>query len=47
MRMTGGEIIWKSLEREGVTTVFGYPGGAILPTYDALRASNKTSALDK
>ena len=39
MRLTGSQIVWKSLEREGVTTVFGYPGGAILPTYDALRHS--------
>ena len=39
MRLTGSQIIWKSLEREGVKTVFGYPGGAILPTYDALRHS--------
>jgi acetolactate synthase I/II/III large subunit len=35
--MTGAEILWASLEREGVTDVFGYPGGAILPAYDALR----------
>ncbi|HXW17857.1 MAG TPA: biosynthetic-type acetolactate synthase large subunit [Candidatus Acidoferrales bacterium] len=33
---TGAEIIWESLERLGVHCVFGYPGGAILPTYDAL-----------
>jgi acetolactate synthase I/II/III large subunit len=37
--MTGAEIIWASLEKLGVTTVFGYPGGAILPTYDALTRS--------
>ena len=36
MKKTGGEIIWECLKREGVTTVFGYPGGAILPAYDAL-----------
>jgi acetolactate synthase-1/2/3 large subunit len=35
--LTGAEIIWATLVGEGVTTVFGYPGGAILPTYDALR----------
>ena len=29
--------MWATLEGEGVTTVFGYPGGAILPAYDALR----------
>src|SRR3954471_16792617 len=36
MNKTGAEIIWESLLHEGVRTVFGYPGGAILPTYDAL-----------
>ena len=35
-RLTGAEIIWECLIREGVNVVFGYPGGAILPTYDAL-----------
>jgi acetolactate synthase-1/2/3 large subunit len=33
---TGAQILWESLVKEGVTTVFGYPGGAILPAYDAL-----------
>ena len=33
---TGAQIIWECLVHEGVTTVFGYPGGAILPTYDAM-----------
>jgi acetolactate synthase I/II/III large subunit len=36
MTKTGAEIVWECLLREGVRTVFGYPGGAILPTYDAL-----------
>jgi acetolactate synthase-1/2/3 large subunit len=36
MEMTGAEIVWECLAREGVELVFGYPGGAILPTYDAL-----------
>ena len=36
---TGASILWECLEREGVTTVFGYPGGAILPAYDALKHS--------
>jgi acetolactate synthase-1/2/3 large subunit len=36
MKRTGAQAVWESLVREGVTTVFGYPGGAILPTYDAL-----------
>jgi acetolactate synthase-1/2/3 large subunit len=35
--LTGAEIIWATLVGEGTTTVFGYPGGAILPAYDALR----------
>jgi len=35
-KLTGAEIIWECLMREGVDVVFGYPGGAILPTYDAL-----------
>ena len=36
-RLTGAEIIWATLVGEGVNNVFGYPGGAILPVYDALR----------
>src|SRR3954468_15880485 len=33
---SGAQIIWECLVHEGVTTVFGYPGGAILPAYDAM-----------
>jgi acetolactate synthase-1/2/3 large subunit len=40
MIKTGAQILWDCLEREGVTHVFGYPGGAILPAYDALKHSN-------
>ncbi len=36
MKRTGAQLIWEVVEREGIETVFGYPGGAILPTYDAL-----------
>ena len=36
-RLTGAEILWATLVGEGVQEVFGYPGGAILPAYDALR----------
>ena len=36
MQLTGAKILWESLMREGVDLVFGYPGGAILPAYDAL-----------
>jgi acetolactate synthase I/II/III large subunit len=39
MTKTGAEILWECLEREHVSTVFGYPGGAILPAYDALKHS--------
>src|SRR6478752_65798 len=35
-KKTGAQILWESLAREGVTCVFGYPGGAILPAYDAM-----------
>ncbi len=38
-KMTGAQILWECLEREGVEHVFGYPGGAILPAYDALTRS--------
>src|SRR5689334_3307813 len=33
---TGAQILWECLIAEGVKDVFGYPGGAILPAYDAL-----------
>jgi acetolactate synthase-1/2/3 large subunit len=36
MQRTGAQIIWECLVHEGVKTVFGYPGGAILPAYDAM-----------
>jgi acetolactate synthase I/II/III large subunit len=36
MKLTGAEIIWECLIKEGVDVVFGYPGGAILPAYDAM-----------
>lgn len=39
MQLSGAEIMCRILAEEGVTTVFGYPGGAILPFYDALRQS--------
>ena len=35
--LTGAETLWAALAGEGVREVFGYPGGAILPAYDALR----------
>src|SRR5712672_1898003 len=36
MKRTGSQAIWEALVGEGVETVFGYPGGAIMPAYDAL-----------
>lgn len=36
MKLSGSKIIVESLLRQGVDTVFGYPGGAIMPLYDAL-----------
>jgi acetolactate synthase-1/2/3 large subunit len=35
-RMTGSEALMRALQAEGVTTIFGYPGGSIMPVYDAL-----------
>jgi acetolactate synthase-1/2/3 large subunit len=35
MKLTGAQIVWETLQREGVEVVFGYPGGANLPIYDA------------
>lgn len=36
MIKSGAEILWECLVREGVEVVFGYPGGAIMPAYDAM-----------
>ena len=41
MEMTVAEALVECLERENVEVVFGYPGGAILPVYDALYHSSK------
>lgn len=45
MKMTGAELIMRLLERQGITTIAGIPGGANLPMYDALRASAITHVL--
>jgi len=37
--MTGAEIVVQALKDQGVDTLFGYPGGAVLPIYDALYSS--------
>ena len=39
--MTGAQILLKALVDQGVTDVFGYPGGAILPVYDELHQQNR------
>src|SRR6187399_2364086 len=36
MKKKGAEIVWECLVREGVEVVFGYPGGANMPIYDAM-----------
>lgn len=36
MKLSGAEILWECLRREGVEVVFGYPGGANMPIYDAM-----------
>jgi len=41
-KITGAEALMRSLEAEGVTTLFGYPGGAIMPVYDALYDHQQT-----
>ena len=40
LTMPGAEVLLKALEDEGVEVVFGYPGGAVLPIYDALFKNN-------
>ena len=34
--ITGAEALMRSLKNEGVKTIFGYPGGNIMPVFDAL-----------
>ena len=40
MKLSGAQAIVKALELEGVEVIFGYPGAAICPFYDALQESN-------
>ncbi len=35
-KLTGAQILFKALKEEGVDTIFGYPGGAVLDIYDEL-----------
>ena len=39
-KLTGSEIVLKSLTDQGVEVIFGYPGGAVLPIYDSLFKQN-------
>ncbi|QJE73527.1 acetolactate synthase 3 large subunit [Aerophototrophica crusticola] len=39
-KLTGADIVIKALRDQGVDTIFGYPGGAVLPIYDALFKQN-------
>lgn len=41
MELTGAEILVKALVNEGVEVMFGYPGGAVLPIYDAIFKQNQ------
>ena len=40
-QMIGSEIVLKALTEQGVTEIFGYPGGAVLPIYDAIFQQNR------
>jgi acetolactate synthase I/II/III large subunit len=38
--MTGAQMVVQALKDQGVTTIFGYPGGAVLPIYDEIFQQN-------
>ena len=40
-QLTGAEIVLRALADQGVDTIFGYPGGAVLPIYDAIYAQQQ------
>jgi acetolactate synthase I/II/III large subunit len=40
-RMTGADMVMEALAEQGVDTIFGYPGGAVLPIYDAMYQQQK------
>src|ERR1700729_801361 len=40
IQLTGAQMVVRALKDQGVTHIFGYPGGAVLPIYDALFADN-------
>src|SRR6202166_2141273 len=45
--LKGAEIVWQCIRAEGVDLVFGYPGGAIMPLYDALEGSGVRHVLTR
>ena len=47
MKVTGAQALFRSLEGEGVDTIFGIPGGAILPAYDPLLDSSVRHVLTR
>lgn len=47
MKITGAQALIKSLQKEGVELVFGYPGGVMLPVYDALYDSSLNHILTR
>lgn len=47
MELTGAQVLVKALELEGVSTIFGYPGAAICPFYDALLDSSLNHILTR
>ncbi len=47
MKLTGAQVLVKALELEGINTIFGYPGAAISPFYDALLDSTLTHILTR
>ena len=40
-QMTGSQMVIKALLDQGIDVIFGYPGGAVLPIYDALFQQNQ------
>ena len=41
MQLNGAQILINALEAQGVDTIFGYPGGAVLEIYDALKSGGE------
>ena len=40
MKLTGAQIMMQVLKEEGVDTIFGFPGGAVIDIYDELERTN-------